>query len=147
MSQVSWYSCNAAPPRPRVWKDCSSQPFSKPDSQLQKLLNTGSGETWLGLMLLFFLFSSFSALSFLSCFPFSLSALSDCHFYLFLFLFSQRPPLTLPHVSLLCQPRLSGVLKCHLSWVGHWMGRENTGCTKQRKQTSNTPSRRSGTWR
>lgn len=32
------------PPRPRVGKDRSSQVFSKPDSQLQKLLNSRSGE-------------------------------------------------------------------------------------------------------
>lgn len=148
MSQVFWYSCNSAPPRPHVGKDRSSQLFSKPDSQLQKLLNTRSGEIWLGLLLLFF-FSFFFLLLSLLClyFSFPFSAHSACHFYLFLLLFSERLPLTLPHVNLLCQPGLSGVLKCLLSWVGVWMGRESTRCTEQREQTSNLPLRRSGAWR
>ena len=145
VSQVLWYSCNSAPRRPHVGKDRSSQLFSKPDSQWQKLLNTRSGETWLELGLLFFSF--FFLLPSQPCPLSSLSALSACPFYLFLMLFCQRRPLPLPHVNLSCQPELSGVLKCLLSWVGTWMGRESTKCPKQRKQTNYLPSTRSGAWR
>lgn len=62
---------------PHIRRDGSSQPFPKLDSQLQKLLNTRSGEIWLELvlpllllLLLFYFPSSFSALSsFLFPFP------------------------------------------------------------------------------
>lgn len=117
------YSCNSAPPCPHIWKDCCSQSFCKPDSQLQKLLSTRSWRDLIRTEAAAAAASpSFSAFLPVSFSPFS--ALLRCHFYFFLFIVCERLPLILPHVNWYCQPRLCGSwnVSCH-DWGCGWEGK------------------------
>lgn len=57
MSQVFWYSCNSAPPRPHIWKDCFSQPVSKAQLPVAEIAQP---QVWGDLIRVVLLFPPFS---------------------------------------------------------------------------------------
>lgn len=146
MSQVFWYSCNSAPPRPHIWKDCCSQPFSKPDSLLQKLLNARSGEIWLGLCcspppLPRFLPSSFSVLSSSYLISFSPFLLSQPAIFTSSSSFSLKDCLSHSHMSIRsASPGSLGSwnVSCH-EWECGWEGKAHDALNKDNRPATRLP--------
>lgn len=134
-----------------AWKDCCSQPF-QPDSYVgteiaqhqvwRDLIRAGVAFSLSSFCFLLLCLSSFVLASLP---PFS--ALLACHFYLFLFLFSEWLPSHSPMSICSASPGSLGSwnVSCH-EWGCGWEGKAHNALNK-----GNTPAtrpwRRSGAWR
>lgn len=136
MSQVFWYSCKSAPPRPHIWKDCSSQP-SELDSLLQKLPKARSGEIWLGSCCSFFPFSSssFSVLSSYILISFSPFLLPQPAIFTSPSSFSLKACLSHSHVSI-CSASPGSLGSWNVScqeWGCGWEGKAHDALNKRNR--------------